>query len=132
MKVKKLVVLAVSVVTLMGFATSLNAASWSVNYTAGVPAQYTKQYDTVYVPYYAEGFKGTCSSITGTQGRTVNLTATNAGGIIATGGSTIPITAPGNINSFKTRSSTTGNVTFRFAAVGGYSCTANGTISINN
>lgn len=114
-------VMGVSMVS--GTCMSANAASssdsWSVYYAYGAPGNVNPvAYCTIYS--YGGGYKSNCKSISGSNDRKVNVTAS---------GINYNITSTGYSAVHKHSSSYSKNtITFKFLASGSRTCSANGTI----
>lgn len=119
---------------LLGVTSTANAASsdkWSINYIPGAPSSVSNQLDDLYVAYCSDGFIGNCSTLSGSQGRMLNITAKNAGGLKNVGAvrdDKLPVTIKGPINVFKTKNSIKTDVCFQVTAYCGISCKSTGTI----
>lgn len=105
--------------------TSLAASSdtWSVNYAKNVPSAELNKTDYCTLGYYSDGYKATCSKLTGSTDRMIKITSSNAGGMKA-----VTMTTTGTSSIWKMKGSTTGNVKFTVTAYGNLSCYSTGTI----
>ena len=129
MKSLKKVLITLALTTVLSFAMILtvNAASsgdWDIDYT---PSPVSNQISTVTVSYDSAGYYAYCSRITGVNGRALEITSSDAGGM-----SPISITTAGRTASWKMRGGSTGDVVFIVSAVTGYQCESTGTIYQNN
>lgn len=113
--------------TFSGTALAATSDEWFVNYAKGVPEGSTNPVDYLSVGYYSGGYVAKCTRINGSTDRMVKITSSSAGGM-----NTVTITTTGTTPSWKMRSSTTGNVSFKVTASGNLSCASTGLIRINN
>ena len=132
MKSLKKVLITLALTTVLSFAMILtvNAASsgdWDIDYTPYAPSPISNQISTVTVSYDSAGYYAYCSRITGVNGRALEITSSDAGGM-----SPISITTAGRTASWKMRGGSTGDVVFIVSAVTGYQCESTGTIYQNN
>lgn len=116
---------------LLGTASTANAASsdnWSINYIPGAPSDVSNQGADLYVSYYSGGYVANCKTISGMQGRALNITAKNAGGLE---NGKVSITTVGSTKVFKTNNSIKSDVHFQVTAISGASCASTGIIKIS-
>ena len=119
---------------LLGTTSTANAASsdnWKINYTPGAPSSVSNQVDDLYVAYSSDGFVADCKTLSGTQGRMLNITAKNAGGLENKGvvrDHKLPITTTGPTKRFDTNNSIKTDVYFQVTAKYGCSCKSTGII----
>lgn len=126
---KVLITTALTITLVLGMAVPAHAASsgsWNIRYIPSAPSSVSNQTSTILLDYYSGGYYAYCDTITGTNGRSLTITSSSAGGM-----SSVPITSTGKSKTWKMYSSTTGTVTFKVMAASGYSCTSTGTIHIN-
>ena len=95
---KLVVVLCMVLVMLVNPITSLAASSdtWSVNYAKNVPSTELNQTDYCTLAYYSDGYKATCSKLTGSTDRMIKITSSSAGGM-----STVTMTTTGTSSIWK-------------------------------
>ncbi|MDE6529917.1 MAG: hypothetical protein K2K96_04000 [Lachnospiraceae bacterium] len=128
--IKKIFITTTLVITLaLGMALSVSAASsgkWNIRYIPNGAASVSNQTSSVVVDYYSGGYYANCTSISGTNGRSLTITSSNAGGMTA-----VPITTTGRSSTWKMDGCSNKPITFKVTAKSGYTCTSEGTIKIN-
>ena len=103
----------------------MKGGNWSLYYIVNAPSGVSNQWTTVTLPYFSDGYRAYCSNITGSAQRRVDISSSDAGGM-----ATVSISTTGYTKVWKMNSSSTGNVTFKVAAITSGNCTASGNISI--
>lgn len=130
-KCKKVIMsllLAASLVVCSG--QPVNAATsgaWNIDYHPGPTTGVGNQISNVTLDYYSGGYVADCATISGTNGRALTISSTDAGGM-----SSIRITITGPTRDWRMNGSTTNKVMFSVVAVSGYRCQSTGTIRIYN
>ena len=129
---KKIFITTTLAITLVfGMALSVSAASsggWNIRYYPTAPSDVSNQSCIVSdINYYSGGYYAVCNSISGTNGRSLTITSSDAGGM-----NPVYITTTGRTPTWTMKDSTKGTVTFVVKATVGYSCESTGTIYINN
>lgn len=99
---------------------------WNINYYPGAYGNVSNQGSIAREYYYAGGYYGYCYSIYGTNGRRLEITSRDAGGM-----NVIDVTTTGRTLKWKMKSVSTECVRFDVFAIGKYRCVSTGVICLN-
>jgi hypothetical protein len=95
-------------------AVGVSADTWYINHIPGAPSSISNTTDFCYVPYAAQGFKATCSTLTGPIDKAIEITAVSNGGINVPTNGVVTMTSTGTYpTAIEVALFSNGNVTFR-------------------